>query len=401
MIHGDKLPLKNISRNAQRSIALLALTAFLSFICLGGLLTVAGLRSGLASLEARLGADLMVVPYSASTKNDLDDMIMQGNPGYFYMKRSVLEELESIEGISQMSEQYYLASTASSCCSSKVQIIGINPETDFTIQPWISANYKSDLGYMEVLVGNSLNAFPGDTLTFFGSTVTVAAKLDATGTYLDTAVFAGNDTIITLMEAAYEKQIYRFDNEKPSSVISCVMINVADGYDIDSVMGDIKVHVKGVAVVKTKSMVSSVSDGLENIAGIIVVLLIVIWLIALAIMIISYSVVYNERKKEFAILRVLGASGRRLSGILMKEALYISGAGAAIGILLSILLVKLFGQMIESSLSMPFLFPSIGNLILLIIGAGFLSLLSAVIAAGISAGKVNRIDPAYVLRGEH
>ncbi|MBP3900845.1 MAG: hypothetical protein J6D53_05195 [Blautia sp.] len=220
---------RNLSRKPGRTAALVILSLVLCFTVTAGSLIINGLRGGLVSLETRLGADIMVVPYQASTKADLKGMVLQGNPGYFYMDRSVTDKVSSLDGVGQVSEQFFLATASASCCSYAVQIIGFEPETDFTIQPWVQSSFKGDLDYMEILVGNSLNAFPGDTLTFYGSDCKVAAKLEKTGTYLDTAVYANEETIKTLISSAKEKQIFDFGNVDPDAIVSCVLVNVADG----------------------------------------------------------------------------------------------------------------------------------------------------------------------------
>ena len=49
-------------------MALTLLTAFLALAVFGGSVVVLSLRSGLNSLEARLGADIILVPSEAQSK---------------------------------------------------------------------------------------------------------------------------------------------------------------------------------------------------------------------------------------------------------------------------------------------------------------------------------------------
>ena len=153
---------KNIARRPGRTFILILLSALLCFSVTGGSLAITSLKGGLISLKSRLGADIMVVPYEATTKTNFSNMILQGNPGYFYMNRNVLEKIKNIEGIKEISEQYFLASAKAGCCSAKLQLIGFDPATDFTIKPWVKESYDGELGEFEMLVGNDLNAFAGD-----------------------------------------------------------------------------------------------------------------------------------------------------------------------------------------------------------------------------------------------
>ncbi|MBR1866364.1 MAG: hypothetical protein IJ801_07650, partial [Lachnospiraceae bacterium] len=67
------LAFRNLVNKPARSIALTVLAVFLSFSVFGGTIMVTSLRNGLDSLQNRLGADIMVVPYEAATKSDLEN----------------------------------------------------------------------------------------------------------------------------------------------------------------------------------------------------------------------------------------------------------------------------------------------------------------------------------------
>lgn len=397
----NSISFKNFTRKPARTAALCLLSVFLSFSVLGGSLVVLALKGGLESLETRLGADIMVVPYEASTKAELSDMVLQGNPGYFYMDRSVLEKLQEMDGVKEVSEQFYLASASASCCSMAVQIIGYNPETDFTINPWIQKSYKGTLGQGEILVGNDLNLFPGDCVMFYGTPCTVAAKLEKTGTYLDTSVYTGEETIKTLIGAAKEKKIYDFGEVDPDRIISCVLINVADGYSVEEVLNDIKLHVHKVEAVQTQDMITDVSGQLTGVSDFVMILIGLLWILALPILGTAFVMIANERKKEFAILRVVGASRKILASVMMKEALFINVLGSLIGVAFSVALTVLFGRLLENSLGLPFLLPGVGKMIAIAIAAVGASVLAGTLSAVIAAWRISQIDTALILRGEN
>ena len=395
------LAFKNLTRKPARSVALIVLVIVLSFSILGGALIISGLKNGLSSLETRLGADIMVVPYEASTKSTLESILLSGNTGYFYMSSSVLDEVRNVEGVGEVSEQFFLATSSSSCCSLPVQIIGFNPETDFAILPWVRTAYSGDLGMNEIIVGNDLNAFVGDTLTFYGTEMKVVGKLAQSGTYLDTAVYTSNDTVKELIEAAKEKQLFDFGDVDPDTLLSSVLVNVADGYNVDEVLGNIKLKVDNIAVIRSESLVSGVSEGLNGVSTVIKGLLVAIWIFALVILIVAFVMISNERKKEFAILRVLGASKKKLSRTIMKEAFFISLIGSVIGCAVAAFTSILFGNAFQSMLDMPFLLPAGGSFAAMIIAAGVISVCAGSLSAAYSAAKISRIDTALILRGDN
>ena len=249
------LPLRNLLGRPVRTTVLVILTALLSVTFLCGTLVITSLRKGLGSLEARLGADIMVVPYEAATKSDLQNIVLQGNTGYFYMDNSRLEKIMKCDGIGQLSCQFFLASASSGCCSIPVQIIGFDPETDFTISPWIKKSGGGQLKDMDIVVGNDLNAFVSDTLKFYGVECHVAAKLDKTGTSFDTAVFTNENTIKKLIQSSVDLKMNSFTNIDPDKTVSCVLINAAEGYTPEEIINDINIHVKKVKAIQTKEMI--------------------------------------------------------------------------------------------------------------------------------------------------
>ena len=136
-----KLPLKNIISYKKRTIGLILILVILTMSLFGGSIFIKSLNNGLDSLNERLGADIIVLPKDAESEVDLQNLLLQGTPGYFYMDKSILNDLESIEGVDRISAQYFLVSANADCCSVKVQIIGFDEETDFTIKPWLHESY--------------------------------------------------------------------------------------------------------------------------------------------------------------------------------------------------------------------------------------------------------------------
>ncbi|MBR1739472.1 MAG: FtsX-like permease family protein [Ruminococcus sp.] len=395
------IPFKNLTGKPLRTFGLVFLTALLSFTILAGTILITSLEKGLDSLKARLGADIMVVPYEAATKSDLENIVIQGNTGYFYMDRSIADKVASREGIGEISEQFYLASTSSSCCSVPVEIIGFDPETDFTITPWIKKSYSSDLKEGEVVVGNDLNSFVGDTLYFYGVECTVAAKLDKTGTSYDTAVFTNKDTIKSLIRSSVDLKMNTFDNVDPDRTVSCLLINAADGYSPEEVKNDINIHVKKVKAVQTKEMISGISESLSGISGVIGILVTAVWALGLVILLISFTMSVNERKKEFAVLRIMGASRGRLAGIVLSEALLTCIPGGLVGTGIALSVILPFNALIEKTLALPFLLPSAGQIAAYCAAALVISALTCAAAAAVCAIRISRIDTGLILRGDN
>ena len=144
-----KLPLRNLIRRPGRTAALMVLVVILSFTMFGGAFTLLSLRSGTKSLEGRLGADVIVVPSAMASKVNLDNILLMGTTGSYYMKQDILDQVCAVEGVEKASGQLYMASLKASCCSVAVQIIGFDPQEDFTVWPWVTKSFRQDLGDMQ------------------------------------------------------------------------------------------------------------------------------------------------------------------------------------------------------------------------------------------------------------
>ena len=227
-----KLPFINLCRRPGRTIALALLTAFLSFSLFGGSVVVMSLRRGLESLENRLGADIIVVPSSAQSKVSFKNMLLQGTTGSFYMNADNLKRTREVEGVEKAAPQVFLASLKADCCSVKIQVIGFDPEIDFTVQPWIAECCSKDLELRDVVIGTNVNAAVGETLRIYDENCKVAGRLAPTGTGLDTAVYCSMETMDLLLEAVEKKEITHQIESGDEEQISAIYVKVKEGIAI-------------------------------------------------------------------------------------------------------------------------------------------------------------------------
>ena len=393
-----QLARRNLSRKPVRTAALILLAAFLSFSVFAGSMIVLSLQNGLESYESRLGADIVVVPYEARSHGTLESILLQGIPGYFYMDETYLDKVRAISGVESASPQFYLASASAGCCSVAVQIIGFDPDTDFSIQPWIRESYSRDLGDGDVIVGSGITVPKNRTLRFYNQDCRVVASLDQTGTGLDTAVYANMNTIQALMAGSQAEGFDYFGGADPQRTISSIMVKVKDGCSIESVANDINIHVRHVEATQAKTMVSSIAGGLTNVSHIIGGLTAMIWALAIVILILAFVMISHERTREFAILRVMGASQRMLSGLLRWEAAFISLVGAVLGVAVGALVVFPFSSLIRGKLDLPYLMPGSGVVLGLLVGSVVLAVAAGSLTSAISAYRISRIDTGLILR---
>jgi len=394
-----KTALRNLQRKPVRTILLVLMVLVLSLSLFTGAFIIFSLKSGLESYETRLGADIIVVPSKATSKGTVDDILLQGITGNYYMNGKDCEKVAQIEGIESYTKQFFLTSAKASCCSTRVQIIGFDPETDFSVLPWIEQNFDGEMKLGDIIVGADIVSNPGDSLTFYGAEYKVVAKLARTGTGLDSAVYTNMETIKQMAKDAtmiFGEGVLDGANIDTSS--SAILIKVKDGYNINDVADDINIHITKVEAKPAKTMISNISKGLNGIAKVTGIIIIVVWLLVMFILVITFALLSNERKKEFAIYRIMGASKRMLFKIMSVETALISAIGAVIGTIIGVILMFPLQSNLQKLLGLPFLSPGFATIVILVILAIFISILTGTFTAYLSAKKITKSETGLLLR---
>lgn len=393
------IALKNIRRRPVRSVLMCLIVMFLSFtLFLGGYLIIS-LQNGLDGYRARLGADIVVVPSSSQGHGTVDNVLLQGITGNYYIPKDSLKKLDGIDGIEKKTEQFYLTSAKASCCSARVQIIGFDPETDFTVLPWINSSIGTEVSDGDIIIGSDI-AYPADgSLRFYGESYRVAGQLERTGTGLDNAVFTNRNTIKNMARCAADTlEREALKGIDPENAVSCVLIKVKEGVDASAVADDINIHVSKVRATPSASMIGSVAQGFRNVSAFIGIVTAGIWMIAFVIIIAVFALMMNERKKEFAVLRVAGASGKMIVSAVSAEAAFLSLAGSLAGLAVSLIMTAPLSESIRAHFSLPFMQPDVSLLIVLSVGAVIMPLATGVLTAVLSAVRITKNETGLLLR---
>src|SRR5512134_2536967 len=245
-----QLALKNISGNAFRngvvSLCALLLAAFALFTTL----VMRGAETSLRLTIDRLGADLVVVPEGSEAK--IESALLMGIPARFWMPEDNLGKLAAIEGVEVASPQLYLATlTGASCCSvSDMFMIAYDPNSDFTVQPWLKGDMGNGLRLGEVVGGSYISATEGDeNIKVYGYLVTLKENLEPTGTGLDQTMFLTFDTAYDIAS----KSVVQAESPLtiPDGSISAALIKVEPGSDPHEVAVQILQTVPGVTPIES------------------------------------------------------------------------------------------------------------------------------------------------------
>nr|WP_297703028.1 ABC transporter permease [uncultured Butyrivibrio sp.] len=391
-----QLALKNILNNPTRTVELVLLMTVVSFVLFGGTILSLSLHNGLQNMKDRLGADIMIVP--VENEADFEAVLIKGEPSCFYFSKALEQKVAALEGVELCSSQFFLTSLDAECCDSRVQLIGFDPDTDFSVQPWISQVFDGKLSEGAVIIGNDISLEAGENIKLFGTEYEVAAKLDATGTGLDQAVYATNSTIRAMYADAESKGQRFLEDANPNESISTILVRVSEGYSRKELIKNIRKELGGVKIVESQNMISSAASNMKSIALFIYIFAGLLLLISLSTLALVFTVIANERKKEFGILRILGATKKKLSDIILLESIFISAAGGMAGILIASLIIFPLNVYIGDNLGIPYLLPSVIRIILILVLDLFVSTLIGPLSASLSAVRISKAETYLTIR---
>lgn len=390
-----KLAKANMQSKPLRSFFLLLIVFVFSFAVLTGSLFINALYDGVMRISSRMGADIIVVP--SGYKTNVEDILLKGEPSTFYLPVDTLDLLHEQAGIQKMTPQLYIATLSASCCSYPLQIIGIDTESDFLVQPWLKQSIKRNMADLEALTGYNIVGESGEKLKFFNQELKIAGRLSKTGMGFDGTVFVNMPTAKILAKASERKGVKKaIDN----SQVSVVMVKVKSGLDPLKVAGNISKNLshRGIFAMASKSFVSDLADKLYLLAGVIKFSLMILWLLAIVILGMSFTTMINERKRELSALRILGATRKQLRQIVLLEAWQLSSraslAGVAVGLIVSVIIFPLC----KNNWSLPLPLPSVQTYLLYSLITLFIGVLVGTLASLPAAYKVSKKDAYTSMR---
>lgn len=127
------LALQNLSGSAFRSWLIALCALLIAAFVLATVLVVRGAQDSLTLANARLGADIIVVPQGAETS--VNGALLMGTPTTYWMPDVDVDRIAALPGVAAASPQLYLQSLADApCCSvPNMLMVAFDPATDFTL----------------------------------------------------------------------------------------------------------------------------------------------------------------------------------------------------------------------------------------------------------------------------
>jgi putative ABC transport system permease protein len=388
--------LKNLKRKITRTWLLLAIVVVVSCTLFAATLFLKSINNALRIGTYRLGADILVVPENA--QKEARSALLTGEPTQFLMDRSILDEVKKVDGVKNATPQLFIKPTSFTCCFNvDVFLVAFDPDSDFTVRPWLEKNLNRKLRLNEIITGRSVPVIVGDKIPFYGTTFTVGGTMEPTGMdFFDRAVFMSLDSAYNMAENSKTKALQPLEIDR--NQISTVLVQVRDDITPDRVAIRIEHDISGVKAIVSDTIISTVRKQLAGLIKAILIISIILWVIVLLIMAFAFYMIVNERRREIGLLRAMGGNRGHIAAIILNEAVLLSSAGGAAGIALGYALLMGFKDLLLQHLKLPYLFPDTGQMILLTAGALLFSILTGLIAALLPSFSILRVEPYEAIR---
>lgn len=392
-----RLALKNLRGSGFRSIAILLAVMGVAGLLMATTIVIKGAQYSLDSGLKRLGADILVVPVGAETK--VESALLMGKPTRIWMSDGNISAVASIPGVEAVSPQIYLSSLyGAACCSaSEMFVVVYDPDTDFTVTPWLEKNLGRALSRGEVIGGCYVFVPPGEQfIKLYGSELTLKGNLSPTGTGIDQTMFMTVET--AHMIAASSLTMAEEPLTVPDKQISAILVKVTPGADVHEVALAIFKDTQGLWPIESPNLFGAFRNQMNGLLWGFFALTLIVWALAMVLIGIIFSMAANERRREMAVLRAIGGTRSFIFRLVLTEAGLLAITGAAAGISLAGIMLFNFRDFIAGSLKMPFLFPSIPSFIGLFGGGVALAIIAVSLAALIPAYRISRQEPAIAMR---
>ncbi len=408
-------------RRFRTTTVVLSLVIVLGALFMDMLLTES-VENALEIGAGRLGADLMVVPKGRQV--EAKTVLLSGGPTTFYLKKGIFDGLSRFPEVDRITSQLFVQpfSYLVCCIVENVLIIAYDPETDFTVAPWINYKLKRRQGPYDLVVGRGVKFYPGQKIDLFGRSFNVVASLDPTGVgYFDNSIFVPYTGIrialrdvksrVEAGEVEKRKQIrddsftHLFGPENipsPEEIdpegISAIFIKTKDGVDVDAFVRRIKDAFPEVDVVKVKESTITVKRHLISMIKSLFLPILLLLGMGTLILAVVFSMSVTERLREIGLLRAVGARRVHVFRMVLGEAIVLTTIGGIIGILWGTVLLLVFKNRIMSALNLLYIWPPPSVVMVVALSTVLISLLVGLVSGFYPALRASRMEPYLAIR---
>jgi putative ABC transport system permease protein len=393
-----RLAWQNLWQKRVRAALLLTGTALTGALLFGAYFFLQSMEEGLEAGAGRLGADLMVVPQGFSS--ELEELLVAGTVSSFYMDSAIVDQVRRLPGVAAVSPQLYLKTYQGDCCGiwGDYPVIGFEPETDFTITPWL-INVK-ELGDNGIIVGHKAGGYNpyweanilamADRIKLLGEQFYVKGVMYPTGTGTDYSIF------ITLT-AAQALAGQHAGIVASSRDISALMIKAEAGTALAQLKTQIEA-LEQVEVIVTNQLVAGLRERMRPLQLLVKVgagLFVVIVLLQGGVI---FSGLLEQRQREFGFFRAMGATAKMVAKVVLAELGFLSLIGGGVGVAITAVVLYDYRMGLQELFQLPLVFPTFGQTVLLVMGSILATYLVLALAAAIPLYQLCKKDPYEAIR---
>lgn len=396
------LALKNLSRRQTRTCLLIAAIAISSAVTFAG---IVAMRSVVSSMEiglSRVGADLMVV--SESTLTHISDALLAVEPTDQTLPADTISRA-GIGGMSKVAAQRVLRTNQSGVggTDETVDLIGFDPASDFTVRPWLSERLAGAMQPGDVIVGAARDAPLGSQLFLFGKPFRVYGKLARTGSGTqERGIFLPSERLVALAPEI-RRRIGAVPGMLEPDKVSGFLIQMAPGSTELQARFALLSRIAGIKVITGGSLMTGIRQGMVALLGGLVALIGLLSAGTAVMVVVLFSAIMAERRREVGLLKAIGAGNGQIVAMAVIEATIATAGGAVIGVLIGVLLLRMFERVLVHHLGemgIPFLWldgPStVVVAALCVLGAA----LVGIIGAAVPAWRLGRRETYELIRKE-
>jgi putative ABC transport system permease protein len=381
-----------------RNVATLFCFAFIAANIFSGQFLIAGAAGGIDRGISRMGADHIVVPtqykvFLRGAGPDNTFAIVMAEPSNNRIRSNIIDKLGNVTGISAISPQLFVATLNLSALSPEpVNVYGIDPETDFTIQPWLKKPLDRPLGPGEVIVGSEVSGDPGTQVSIGGRKYIIAGRLDPTRSSVDHTLFMRFEDAYSL---AATKGIIPVSAPKiVAGDVNAILIRDVPGEKQDIVGTRIKrvfsfsPQYRDISVIGRHVSLDPATEDIQAIPGLLNMISAFVVIVALPLIALIAAMVAHERQREIGLLKSMGAKRNVIFFLVIAESLVLAMAGGIVGVSLTAIALFLINSqgILNSALQVSFRVPPLIEIC---------SMAGQALLVVIIIGSISALWPAY------
>ena len=397
-----------IRNKPGRNLATVFCFAFIAANIFSGQYLIAGAMGSVNQGITRMGADYIVAPvqYSVFLRGSGPEntfAIVTAFPSVWRVNNTIMDVIGNVQGVSKMSPQLYVSTlNLPALSSSPVDVFGIDPTTDFTIQPWVRQPLKHPLDPGEIIVGHQINGEISSKIQVSTHAYTIAGRLDPTQSAVDNTIFLRLDDAYTL--AATEGIVHPSAPHISPGDINAVLVRIVPGENPDTVGASIRRSFPRtqITVIGRHFTLDPVSQDIEGLPFLLNSISVIIVVAAFPLIALIAAMVAHERQREIGLLKSMGAKRNVIFSLVIAESLFLAAIGGIAGVVASLITFNILNTqgILNSVLQVSFRMPTIAETGLMAGVALIVVIAIGSIASLYPAYRSSRMNPYDAIRGE-